>query len=361
MHRLLARPAAAVAGVLIAHRVNHSVATTEGSKPAERSQAVAASYAQRLSTSDGTPYTLEYLNRSKRFTVWRGDGTRSTFSEMLSAAAEHDIVLLGEEHHDAVTHKLQEILFARLAACRPVTLSLEMFETDVQHVVDEYLGGLARERDLLNDARPWGNYNTGYRPLVELAKAAGLPVVAANAPRRYVSAVGREGADVLTRGQPWSTRLRADLPPLPLPPPSAAYLERLRRDPEVSRPAELTPIHESSGSASAASAECPFIGLRREDGLLAPMLLWDATMAHAVAGALAAAESDDAPSRPMAVHVCGRDHCLGIIEMLGRHYRPSASRPLIIAFYPEAGLEACAPHHLGVGDFVVLTDDACNS
>ena len=45
-----------------------------------------------------------------------------------------------------MTHKLQEILFARVAASRPVSLSLEMFETDVQHVIDEYLGGLLREQ-----------------------------------------------------------------------------------------------------------------------------------------------------------------------------------------------------------------------
>ena len=83
--------------------------------------------------------------------MWRGNGQRSSFSELLSAAAEADVVMLGEDHHDAVTHKLQEILFARLAASRPATLSLEMFETDVQHVIDEYLGGLLREQDLMID------------------------------------------------------------------------------------------------------------------------------------------------------------------------------------------------------------------
>ncbi len=32
-----------------------------------------------------------------------------------------------------------------------------------------------------------------YRPMVELCKAAGVPVVCANAPRRYVSIVGKRG------------------------------------------------------------------------------------------------------------------------------------------------------------------------
>lgn len=78
------------------------------------------------------------------------------------------------------------------AAARRVVLSLEMFERDVQHVLDEYLSGTVPERDL-RDARPWPNYVSDYRPLVEFAKSNGLSVVAANAPRRYVSIAGRRG------------------------------------------------------------------------------------------------------------------------------------------------------------------------
>ena len=137
-----------------------------------RAQAIASSHADRLATSDGKKYTLDYLDRSTRFSVWRGNGERSSFSELMAAAAAHDVILLGETHYDAIAHKLQEIIFARLSAARPVVLSLEMFETDVQHVLDEYLNGLTREQDLLNDARPWANYKAAYRPMVELAKVA---------------------------------------------------------------------------------------------------------------------------------------------------------------------------------------------
>ena len=80
-------------------------------------------------------------------------------------------------------------MFARLAARRDAALSLEMFEADVQHVLDEYMAGLTREEDMLRDGRPWANYREAYRSLVELARAAALPVIAANAPRRYVSAM----------------------------------------------------------------------------------------------------------------------------------------------------------------------------
>ena len=63
--------------------------------------------------------------------------------------------------------------------------------------------------------------------MVELAKEAGLPVCAANAPRRHVSAIGRSGEAEFTRAWkllPSISRAFADLPPLPLPAPSRAYM-----------------------------------------------------------------------------------------------------------------------------------------
>jgi uncharacterized iron-regulated protein len=79
----------------------------------------------------------------------------------------------------------------RKKKCRP---SLEMFERDVQIVLDEYVKDLITEKKFLDDSRPWNNYKTDYRPLVEYAKQNKLPVIAANAPRRYINMVSRGGA-----------------------------------------------------------------------------------------------------------------------------------------------------------------------
>ena len=62
-----------------------------------------------------------------------------------------------------------------------------------------------RHADLMQDARPWANYETDYAPLVHFAKDVGMPVIAANAPRRYVGAVGRD-PDAL-RGQMLSAKV----------------------------------------------------------------------------------------------------------------------------------------------------------
>ena len=46
---------------------------------------------------------------------------------------------------------------------------------------------------MLHKSRPWSNYATDYRPLVEIARENNLAVIAANIPRRYASMIARQG------------------------------------------------------------------------------------------------------------------------------------------------------------------------
>src|SRR3954467_8455063 len=91
---------------------------------------------------------------------------------------------------------------------------MEMFERDVQIVLDEYLSDLITEQHFLASSRPWGNYKTDYRPLVELAKEKHLDVIAANAPRRYVNMVSRadEIRSTLYPGRQRIGSLRSHIP-----------------------------------------------------------------------------------------------------------------------------------------------------
>ena len=303
---------------------------------------------------------------SEHFAVYRGDGSKATIDELLNAASDCDVVLLGETHDDPIAHSLEAFLLISLAARREkVTLSLEMFERDVQTVLDEYLKGLVRERDLLQDCRPWANYHEDYRPLVEFAKECGMPVIAANAPRRYVGAVGREAGVLTDPNTKWPSRHEAWLPPLPLPPPSTAYLQHLQDDPAVVRSDqiglddEFGPANHGGGeedgeapTGKAGERRCPYIGLKGRDGLLEPMLLWDAGMAHSIAGAL------EADAERLVVHVCGAFHCekrLGIAEMVSK-YKPEAKQ-LVVVLYPDRDCHDFVPgRHGGLGDYVVLTD-----
>ena len=122
--------------------------------------------------------------------------SRSTvaFGEMVKTAAKADIVFFGEQHDDPETHFAEFALLEGIGRLRRnVVLSLEMFERDVQPMLDDYLAGRMSEKEFLAKSRPWDRYANDYRPLVLLARARGWPVVAANVPRPIASAVGRKG------------------------------------------------------------------------------------------------------------------------------------------------------------------------
>lgn len=271
---------------------------------------------------DATQKGLTSLVDGKDYLVFRratnGQVFRSTLSALLEYAAKpvNRCVLLGEVHDDPVAHKLQEQIVDHCSALgEPFALSLEMFETDVQRPLDEYvLKRRIREQDMLQDCRPWGNYQD-YRPLVEICRERGFRVVAANAPRRYVSLVASQGEEALLR-------LVEDdegnclLPPLPLGPPSWQYREKflVTMSPGV-KPANTRPVSFEG---------CPFIGFKSNDvsdDMISAQCLWDHTMAFKLAQILR--------SGSKVVHVCGAFHCahgLGIPEALP-NYMPGDVGP----------------------------------
>lgn len=131
-----------------------------------------------------------YDTKKKRFT---------DFETMAASLARADIVFLGEQHDDPRTHQLQAAALDAIARRRtgPIVLALEMFERDAQPSLDAYLAGTRSEAEFLAAARPWPNYQTDYRPLVEFARAKGWPVVGGNVPRRLASVVARRGLAAL--------------------------------------------------------------------------------------------------------------------------------------------------------------------
>eukprot|EP00879_Flechtneria_rotunda_P001579 GHRR01001738.1.p1 GENE.GHRR01001738.1~~GHRR01001738.1.p1 ORF type:complete len:440 (+),score=183.63 GHRR01001738.1:170-1489(+) len=151
-----------------------------------------------------------------------GDGDNQlqhSSAQQSSAAAESAI------HPSPSSPQQSETNKQRNQQQRQVILSLEMFERDVQPVVDEYLAGILPLHDLLRDSRPWANYVTDYKPLVEFCKVHQLPVLAANAPRRYVSLAGRSSREAL---QQLPAAAKAWLAPLPYAQPSQAYIDKVQ-------------------------------------------------------------------------------------------------------------------------------------
>jgi uncharacterized iron-regulated protein len=144
--------------------------------------------------------------------------------EIVNYLNSADVLFFGEEHNDSTGHYLEYALFKKLADKYPgrIGLSMEMFETDCQNVLDEYLGGLIREKNFITDARVWHNYKD-YRPLIELAKEKHIPVIAANAPARYTNMANRLGLTGL--GQ-LNAIGKSYLPPLPIDTATGAYYQK---------------------------------------------------------------------------------------------------------------------------------------
>ena len=262
--------------------------------------------------------------------IFDAKGNPASFEQILKAIGENEAVFLGEQHDDAVGHAVQAEIFRRAvaeySANRKVALSLEMFERDVQIVVNEYLNGLISEAQFMASARPWGNYKTDYRPLVELAKERKLPVIAANAPRRYVNMVSRNGRDSLNgltkEALNW-------LAPLPYGEPSDAYGKKFK--------ALMGPSPEAQ------------MGI---DKILASQSLWDATMANSVFSFL---KSHD---KSLVIHLNGSFHTesrLGTVEHLMK-YRPKTKALVVTIRYEDDFKTFDAAKHTDIGDFVILTD-----
>jgi uncharacterized iron-regulated protein len=102
----------------------------------------------------------------------------------------YQIIFIGEEHDSRISHDSELTILTGLAERdSSLVLALEMFECDVQETLNAYLNGNISEKKFLKQSRPWPNYLEDYRPLIEFAKKKGIPVIAANVPRRAAAAV----------------------------------------------------------------------------------------------------------------------------------------------------------------------------
>lgn len=216
-------------------------------------------------------------------------GDRMDLPRLADELARADVVFLGEEHDNDAGHAAQLEILRALHERRPdLVLSLEMFERDVQAVLDDYLKGRIAEEVFLAHARPWSNYTRHYRPLVEFARERGLDVIAANAPRASARRLAGGGAA------------------------ESAYVARSTSAPD-DRYLELfrEAMKEHPGEVSESSL------LR----MYAAQCLKDDTMAESIVGYM-----DTRPyRRPLIVHVCGKFHS---DYGLGTVARVQSRRPL---------------------------------
>ena len=146
-----------------------------------------------------------------------------SIDDIIADAKNIDVLFFGEEHNDSTGHYLEMKMFRELQNHYPkIALTLEMFHTDVQPVLDEYLSGAISEKNFIKEARAWNNYKD-YKPLIEFAKTKKIPVIGGNAAVRYSNMVTMGGLQALDRLPEIS---KTFLPPLPIDTATGRYNEK---------------------------------------------------------------------------------------------------------------------------------------
>ncbi len=126
--------------------------------------------------------------------LFTGEGDPEKFTNYVQTLADVDLIAFGELHYHAVGSRYQlELLEGLTAQSRPVALAMEFFEADHQAALDEYLAGSIDEATFRERTHRDEKYDDSHRPLIEFCKANKIPVIAANAPRRLVTAYRKSG------------------------------------------------------------------------------------------------------------------------------------------------------------------------
>ncbi|WP_319535159.1 ChaN family lipoprotein [uncultured Vibrio sp.] len=217
---------------------------------------VTSFYDYKLYSPSGTPISINHLTRELQ---------------------QADVLLIGELHTHAGIHRFQTDMLKQLSkGQRPIALSMEQITRDKQDVLDEYLNGQIGEQTFIQQSNAWPNYESDYRPLIEFARRADIPVIAANAPRKIVRCIGRQGIDYLNKLDSKERHLVA---------------ETINTDGSLYKEKFMASMHHG--------------GLEQTEKLYAAQMTWDETMAESIAHYLAKYPGTQV------VHVAGKFHTEG--------------------------------------------------
>lgn len=258
-----------------------------------------------------------------------------SINEIIEDMKNADVLFYGEEHNDSVTHYLESKIFESLFQKyqNNLALSMEMFERDVQPVMNEYLTSEIREKNFKKDARAWSNYRD-YRPMVELCKVNKLDVVCANAAGRYSNLTGRKGQKALMALPIESKKFFA---PLPYDTASGKYYDKL-----------MGLSHDPNDTAKKAA---PVMGMGGFNLVMAQSL-WDATMAYSISEYLKLNKTKKV------FQVNGRFHSdegFAIVTQL-KKYSPKTRMLIISSSSDDSFPNIKWDNYKNLGDYIIITD-----
>ena len=170
-----------------------------------------------------------YSQDRPAYGIFKGEGKKADYGDLLKELSKADIVFFGELHDNPIAHWLELEVTKSLYTEKGKNLILgaEMFESDNQLLIDEYLNGIYDASKFEAEVKLWKNYKTDYKPLMELAKSDSLQFIATDVPRRYSSVVNKKGFEGLETLSPEAKKYIAPLP-FPYDPEVKCYKDMLK-------------------------------------------------------------------------------------------------------------------------------------
>ncbi|WP_372792700.1 ChaN family lipoprotein [Lutibacter sp.] len=141
--------------------------------------------------------TLMFSQNRPAYKLYNANGAKVSYKSMIKKMKKAEVVLFGEHHDNPIVHWLQYEATVDLNKVRKLILGAEMFESDNQTQLNEYLAGEIDQKAFDTVARLWNNHSTDYKPLVDFAKENKLKFIAANIPRKFASVVFKGGFEAI--------------------------------------------------------------------------------------------------------------------------------------------------------------------
>ncbi|HPF39496.1 MAG TPA: ChaN family lipoprotein [Phycisphaerae bacterium] len=265
--------------------------------------------------------------------IFNASGSRVSWEDMIRAAERQDVIIIGEQHDDAVGHAT-ELAFVEDATARwpDTALSLEMLDRRRQATADDYVAGIIDRDTFIQEVATtnfraiarsylagdidratfedrafsmgWPDWMNNYQPIIDVAQGARTRVIAANTPwRRYQSIANKEGFERLSELTP-AQRALVETPAFL---PEDGYRDRF--------------FGVMTGGSSADAKDSPHNPKNTDNeplmGAYRAQCVMDATMADSIADAL---ENGDG----RVIHLVGQFHSDfqgGLVQQL-RRLRP---------------------------------------
>ncbi|MEM7757598.1 MAG: ChaN family lipoprotein [Cyanobacteria bacterium P01_A01_bin.40] len=187
--------------------------------------------------------------------------------EIISQIQQDDVIYLGENHDSAIIHQQQLAIITQLQqnsvdSERQLAIAFEMFQRPFQPLLNRYLAGAINEQQLKEQTEyetRWGFDWEFYAPILRFAKEQQIPLIALNTPGEITRKVAVSGIESLGgsdfRYIPPLTEIKLE---------NESYRQRLE---------EIYQQHVAEQEGDSTDA----------DNFFAAQILWDETMAEAIA------------------------------------------------------------------------------